>query len=130
MIWTCPICKRNKFDRKYQSHNCIGGFRKRKFGPKTMTKAELIAKLANFNDNDLVMVYDSVNCAMHHIENNVAESSEIPAAVLYMGLDWDLLKDEEDLDGNRVNLGLIPCKYCGDKNCNFDCDESQADGYE
>ncbi len=35
----------------------------------------------------------------------------------------------EDQTGVRNELGLIPCTYCGDVACNFDCDESQANGY-
>jgi hypothetical protein len=34
-----------------------------------------------------------------------------------------------DEQGNRVGLGRIPCKYCGNKDCNFGCDESQAGGF-
>jgi len=32
-------------------------------------------------------------------------------------------------DEHRHGVGWIECKYCGDKNCDYDCDESQADGF-
>lgn len=31
--------------------------------------------------------------------------------------------------GNRSDLGVIPCPYCDDEWCNFDCDEAQAAGF-
>lgn len=31
--------------------------------------------------------------------------------------------------GNRSDLGVIPCPYCNDEWCNFDCDEAQAAGF-
>lgn len=37
--WTCPLCGRNKFTRKYQPHNCNHGFRKKGFSK--ITKFEL-----------------------------------------------------------------------------------------
>ena len=37
---------------------------------------------------------------------------------------------EEDAEGNRVGLGSIECRYCGSLACNFDCDESQAGGFD
>lgn len=46
MVWTCPICGRDRFDKKYQPHRCIGGFRKRGFGLKTMRNDEIVAILA------------------------------------------------------------------------------------
>jgi hypothetical protein len=35
----------------------------------------------------------------------------------------------EDPKGNRVGLGTTDCIYCENKDCNFDCDESQAGGF-
>ena len=35
----------------------------------------------------------------------------------------------EDAEGNRKGVGHIACKYCGSKECNFGCDESQAGGF-
>lgn len=32
--------------------------------------------------------------------------------------------------GNRSDLGVVPCPYCNDEWCNFDCDEAQADGFK
>lgn len=32
--------------------------------------------------------------------------------------------------GNRSDLGVIPCPYCDDVWCNFDCDEAQASGFD
>ena len=29
MLYRCPLCGRDKFDRPYQPHNCVGGFRKK-----------------------------------------------------------------------------------------------------
>jgi len=36
----------------------------------------------------------------------------------------------EKQTGNRSDLGVIPCPYCDDEWCNFDCDEAQAGGFE
>jgi hypothetical protein len=36
---------------------------------------------------------------------------------------------EEDSEGNRIGVGEIDCIYCGEKDCNFSCDESQAGGF-
>lgn len=36
----------------------------------------------------------------------------------------------EKQTGNRSDLGIIPCPYCNDEWCNFDCDEAQAGGYD
>ena len=30
---------------------------------------------------------------------------------------------------NRPEVGKIPCDYCGGIDCNYDCDESQANGF-
>jgi len=30
---------------------------------------------------------------------------------------------------HRSNVGIEPCLYCGEVNCDYDCDESQADGF-
>jgi len=32
-------------------------------------------------------------------------------------------------DEHRHGVGWIECTYCGDVNCDYDCDESQADGF-
>lgn len=32
-------------------------------------------------------------------------------------------------DEHRYGVGHIECPYCGDVNCDYDCDESQADGF-
>lgn len=55
--WTCPLCGRNKFTRKYQPHNCNHGFRKRGF--EKMNKFVLLRELNNFNLNDEIKVYDT-----------------------------------------------------------------------
>jgi len=39
----------------------------------------------------------------------------------------DAVEDQTDV---RSDLGVIPCPYCEDEWCNFDCDESQAAGFE
>ena len=33
-------------------------------------------------------------------------------------------------DKHRYGVGHIECPYCSDVNCDYDCDESQADGFE
>ena len=40
----------------------------------------------------------------------------------------DLLS-EEDGNGHRIGCGVTACPYCGELECNFSCDESQADGF-
>jgi hypothetical protein len=40
----------------------------------------------------------------------------------------DLL-NEEDEHHNRIGCGVTACPYCGEVECNFSCDESQADGF-
>ncbi len=45
----------------------------------------------------------------------------------------DLEKYNEALElqtGNRSDLGIIPCPYCDELECNFDCDEAQAGGFD
>lgn len=32
--------------------------------------------------------------------------------------------------GHRNDLGVIPCLYCDDPYCDFDCDEAQAAGFD
>ena len=32
-------------------------------------------------------------------------------------------------DEHRYGVGSIECPYCGEINCDYDCDESQADGF-
>ena len=49
---------------------------------------------------------------------------------LIMPLDDDDGDQAEDENHNRVGLGTIECRYCGSKDCNFDCDESQAGGFQ
>ena len=45
--------------------------------------------------------------------------------------DWMKHDDAvEDQTGNRGDLGVIPCPYCEDLWCNFDCDEAQAGGFD
>jgi len=46
MTWTCPRCKRNKFTKRYQPHNCNGCFRKRGFEPGGLKRTEKTAILA------------------------------------------------------------------------------------
>ena len=35
------------------------------------------------------------------------------------------LEDQTDI---RTDLGIIPCPYCDNIYCNFDCDEALCDG--
>jgi len=35
----------------------------------------------------------------------------------------------EDAQGHRIGVGAIECTYCGHKDCDFSCDESQAGGF-
>lgn len=47
--------------------------------------------------------------------------------------DLDELQDEladVDVSGHRLGVGLVPCRYCGSASCDFDCDESQAGGFD
>lgn len=37
-------------------------------------------------------------------------------------LDAVSLEQPEDANNNRIGHGVIPCHYCGQMNCNFDCD--------
>lgn len=30
-------------------------------------------------------------------------------------------------DEHRPDVGIVPCPHCGELDCDYDCDESQAD---
>jgi hypothetical protein len=42
----------------------------------------------------------------------------------------DLSEEQpEDANHNRIGLGVVSCRFCGKLDCNFDCDESKAGGF-
>lgn len=42
----------------------------------------------------------------------------------------ECLPCEQGKELHRDDVGLVACRYCGSKTCDFSCDESQADGFE
>jgi hypothetical protein len=44
---------------------------------------------------------------------------------------WEIAPfKNDDEEEHRPNVGIEACTYCGSKRCYYDCDESQADGFD
>ncbi len=78
--------------------------------------AEQLHELIRICDaGDLAAIYENAFGAVKSCE----ESSEGD----YFIIEYE---DGLDPDANRPEVGKLDCQYCGQLNCDYDCDESQA----